>query len=194
MLDHSNTQQTFTYSNSTIDILEQGGECIQNKKSERTASQIAKSKIDLSISLKKNENMIAVSGIVTRLDELNNKEAEVNNRLELMPKQRGLPYISYCETIDPDKHLNESNLHLNSYGIRVFAENGVSSTRILNINREQRKSMSAENVDVADTPEPANTILKNLRLANVNHLICAQLKINSVRNKFESLKDIVIDL
>ena len=193
MLDHSNTQQTFTYSNSTIDILEQGGECIQNKKSERTASQIAKSKIDLSISLKKNENMIAVSGIVTRLDELNNKEAEVNNRLELMPKQRGLPYISHCETIDPDKHLNESNLHLNSYGIRVFAENGVSSTRILNINREG-KSMSAENVDVADTPEPANTILKNLRLANVNRLICAQLKINSVRNKFESLKGIVIDL
>ena len=193
MLDHSNTQQTFTYSNSTIDILEQGGQCIQSKKSERTASQIAKSKIDLSISLKKNENMIAVSGIVTRLDELNNKEGEVNNRLELMPKQRGLPYISHCETIDPDKHLNESNLHLNSYGIRVFAENGVSSTRILNINRE-RKSMSAENVDVADTPEPANTILKNLRLANVNRLICAQLKINSVRNKFESLKDIVIDL
>ena len=193
MLDHSNTQQTFTYSNSTIDILEQGGECVQNKKSEQTASQIAKSKIDLSISLKKNENMIAVSGIVTRLDELNNKEAEVNNRLELKPKQRGLPYISHCETIDPDKHLNESNLHLNSYGIRVFAENGVSSTRILNINRE-RKSMSAENVDVADTPEPANTILKNLRLANVNRLICAQLKINSVRNKFESLKDIVIDL
>ena len=92
-------------------------------KTERTASQIAKSIIDLSISLKKNGNMIAVSGIVPRLDELNNKAAEVNNRLELMRKKRGLPYISHCETIDPNKHLNESNLHLNSYGIRVFAEN-----------------------------------------------------------------------
>ena len=92
-------------------------------KTERTASQIAKSIIDLSISLKKNGNMIAVSGIVPRLDELNNKAAEVNNRLELMCKQRGLPYISHYETIDPNKHLNESNLHLNSYGIRVFAEN-----------------------------------------------------------------------
>ena len=92
-------------------------------KTERTASQIAKSIIDLSTSLKKNENMIAVSGIVPRLDELNNKAAEVNNRLELMCKQRGFPYISHCETIDPNKHLNESNLHLNSYGIRVFAEN-----------------------------------------------------------------------
>ena len=92
-------------------------------KTERTASQIAKSIIDLSISLKKNGNMIAVSGIVPKLDELNSKAAEVNNRLELMCKQRGLPYISHYETIDPQKHLNESNLHLNSYGIRVFAEN-----------------------------------------------------------------------
>ena len=89
-------------------------------KTERTARQITKSIIDLSISLKKNGNMIAVSGIVPRLDELNNKAAEVNNRLELMCKQRGLPCICHCETIDPNKHLNESNLHLNSYGIKSF--------------------------------------------------------------------------
>ena len=92
-------------------------------KTKRTASQIAESIIDLSISLKKNGNMVAVSGIVPRLDELNNKAAEVNNRLELMCKQRDLPYISHCETIYPNRHLNESNLHLNSYGIRAFAEN-----------------------------------------------------------------------
>ena len=49
-------------------------------KTERATSQIAKSVIDLSISLKKNENMIAVSGIVPRLDELNNKATEVNNQ------------------------------------------------------------------------------------------------------------------
>ena len=67
--------------------------------------------------------MIAVSGIVPRLDALNKKAAEVNNHLELICKQRSLPYISYYETIDPNRHLNESNLHLHSYGIRVFAEN-----------------------------------------------------------------------
>ena len=55
-------------------------------------------------------------------DVLNSKAAEVNIRLELVGKQRGLPHISHCETIDLNKHLNESNLHLNSYGIRVFAE------------------------------------------------------------------------
>ena len=64
--------------------------------------------------------MIAVSGIVPRVDELNNNVAEVNNRLELMCKQRGLPYISHYETIDPSKHLNQSNLHLNSYGLEFL--------------------------------------------------------------------------
>ena len=34
-------------------------------------------------------------------------------------------------------------------------------------------------------------MFKNLRLANVNRLICTQLNINSIRNKFESLKEIV---
>ena len=67
---------------------------------------------------------------------------------------------------------------------------GNSSTRTLNINHEC-ESMSTQNIDVTDSPDSANTILKNLRLANVNRLICAQLNINSIRNKFESLKEIV---
>ena len=104
--------------------------------------------------------------------------------------------------------MNESNLHLNSYGIRGFAENkksnrkkpvfrishmhgtGNSSTRTLKINREC-EPMSAKNIDVTDSPDSANTILKHLRFKNVNRLICAQLNINSIRNKFESLKEIV---
>ena len=40
--------------------------------------------------------------------------------------------------------------------------------------------MSAKNVSVADSPDSANTILKNLRLVNINRLICAQLNINSI--------------
>ena len=65
---------------------------------------------------------------------------------------------------------------------------GISSTRILNINREC-ESMSEENVDVADSSDSANTSLKNLRLANVNRLICAQLNVNSNGIKVESLKE-----
>ena len=67
---------------------------------------------------------------------------------------------------------------------------GNSSTRTLKINREC-EPVSAKNIDVTDSPDSANTILKTLRLKNVNRLICAQLNINSIRNKFESLKEIV---
>ena len=37
----------------------------------------------------------------------------------------------------------------------------------------------------------ASRILKNLRIANVNRLICAQLNIYSIRNKSKSLKEFV---
>ena len=37
----------------------------------------------------------------------------------------------------------------------------------------------------------AHRILKNLRIANVNHLICAQLNIYSISNKSKSLKEFV---
>ena len=51
--------------------------------------------------------MITASGIVPRLDELNNKATKKNNRLELMCKKSSLPHISPCETSDPNKHWNE---------------------------------------------------------------------------------------
>ena len=57
---------------------------------------------------------------------------------------------------------------------------GISSTGILNINCGC-ESMSAENLDDTDSPDSADTILKNLRLANVNRLICEQLNINSIK-------------
>ena len=53
-------------------------------RSEKTASQIARSITELATSLKDNDNSVIVSGIVPRNDNLNNKATEVNNRLLLM--------------------------------------------------------------------------------------------------------------
>ena len=89
-------------------------------RTENTASQIAKATIDLATSLKNDDNTVTVSGIVPRLDDLNN---EVNRRLVLMCKERNISFLSHDESIDPSKHLNESKLHLNSNGIKIFAEN-----------------------------------------------------------------------
>ena len=92
-------------------------------RTKNTASQIAKATIDLAISLKDDDNTVTVSGIVPRLDDLNNKANEMNRRLVLMCKERNISFLSHDESIDPSKHLNESKLHLNSNGIKIFAEN-----------------------------------------------------------------------
>ena len=47
-------------------------------RAEKTSSQIAKSIIGLTTSLKNNGNSVIVSGIVPRFDNLNNKATEVN--------------------------------------------------------------------------------------------------------------------
>ena len=79
--------------------------------------------MDLKTSLKSNGNSVIVSGIVSRFDNLNNKTNELNNRLLLMCSERNIPFISHSESIDSSKHLNQSKLHLNFNGVKVFAEN-----------------------------------------------------------------------
>ena len=91
--------------------------------SERTASQIAKSRIDLGQPLKTDTNTITISLIVPRYDNLNNKASEVNGRLVNMCKKRNISYIDHVDAISPEHHLNESHLHLNSYGTIEFAKN-----------------------------------------------------------------------
>ena len=91
--------------------------------SEKTASQISNSTIDLANSLKNETNNIHVSLIVPRNDNLNNKVNEVNNRLINMCEQRNIKIINHSDTIDRSRHLNESHLHLNRYGTVEFAKN-----------------------------------------------------------------------
>ena len=125
-----------------------------------------------------------------------------------MCKERNISFPSHDESIDPSKHLNESKLHLNSNGIKIFAEN--FSRFLVKLNwRQQRKTNLNTSISLdldkkshsCETPNKGSTesaqtgdpkeILKNLRLKNVNRLICAQLNINSLRNKFDSLINII---
>ena len=53
-------------------------------RTENSASQVAKATIDLATSLNNGDNTVTVSGIVPRLDDLNNKATEVNRGLVLM--------------------------------------------------------------------------------------------------------------
>ena len=89
--------------------------------SERTISQIARSIIELALSLKSKDNKISVSLIVPRNDNLNNKASEVICRLVHMCAERNIPYIDHTNSIQPKNHLNESKLHFNKYGTIAFA-------------------------------------------------------------------------
>ena len=126
-----------------------------------------------------------------------------------MCKERNISFLSHDESIDPSKHLNESKLHLNSNDVKVFAEN--FSRFLVKLNCRQDRKTNLNNTSIyldldkkshgCETPNRGSTesaqtddpkeVLKNLRLKNVNRLICAQLNINSLRNKFNSLVDII---
>ena len=87
---------------------------------EKTASQMSRSIIELGTSLKNDTNTVSISAIVPRSDELDNKASEVNNRLILMYHERNIPFLSLSNIINTSKHLNESKLHFNRQGMRVF--------------------------------------------------------------------------
>ena len=98
--------------------------CKQKRlKTEATASQIAKARVDPVTFLKNDGDTKTVSSNVSRLDELNNKANEVNCHLVPVCKERNITFLSLDESIDPSKHLNESKLYLKSNGIKIFAEN-----------------------------------------------------------------------
>ena len=70
-------------------------------RSDRTASQIARSIIKLALSLKSQDNKISISLIVPKNENLNNKASEVNNRLIHMCAERNIPYINHANSIQP---------------------------------------------------------------------------------------------
>ena len=78
--------------------------------------------MNLTISLKSNDSLVIVSGIVPRFDNLNNEATEVNNRLVLICAERNIPFISHIESIDSSKHLNDNKLYLSFNDVKVFAE------------------------------------------------------------------------
>ena len=51
------------------------------------------------------------------------KAQEVNSRLINMCGERDIAFIDHADTIDAERHLNESKVHLNRSGTIEFAKN-----------------------------------------------------------------------
>ena len=67
--------------------------------SERTVSQIARSIVELALTLKCADNKKSISLIVPMNDNLNNKTNEVNCHLTYMCAERNIPYIDHTNSI-----------------------------------------------------------------------------------------------
>ena len=68
------------------------------------------------------ENEIAVSGIISRRDQLNEMAEMVNVLLYEKTTELGIGFISH-ENIKTDTHLNPKGLHLNHQGTILLSEN-----------------------------------------------------------------------
>ena len=82
----------------------------------RYQGQISRSNIDLAPCLKSETNTVTISLIVPRNDSLNNKAQEVDSRLINMYGEHDITYIDHTDTIDIERHLNKSKVHLNKSG------------------------------------------------------------------------------
>ena len=91
-------------------------------RSEAKPAEIADNIIQLAVTLKSEENEVAVSSIVERGDKFNGKGIEVNSILKLKSTQFNIAFIEHKE-IKQNLHLNGSALHLNPDGVNVLNRN-----------------------------------------------------------------------
>ena len=100
---YNHVKSTIRDFNSEHIILHVGANTLNYQK---TSRQITRSVINLITSLKTDANIITVSLVAPRGDNLNNVANEVNNNLKNMCGQQNIPFIEYNETFQQGIHLN----------------------------------------------------------------------------------------
>ena len=90
---------------------------------DRSPELIAKSIIDLALTLKSESHDASISIIIVRndCDTLNKKGCEVNAILMEFCKEKNIYLIDNSKKIKP-QHLNKGNLHLNQTGSRLLTD------------------------------------------------------------------------
>ena len=83
--------------------------------SENNPEREAKSIDDVAIGMVSEKRKVTISGIIPRNDKWNKKAQEVNQHLKNICQIASIDYIDNS-SLNPKKHLNNSNLHLNERG------------------------------------------------------------------------------
>ena len=90
---------------------------------DRSPELIAKSIIDLALTLKNESHDVSVSNIIVRNDSdtLNKKGCEVNAVLMEMCREKNIYLIDNSKKVKP-QHINKGKLHLNQKGSRLLSD------------------------------------------------------------------------
>ena len=94
--------------------------------SDRPSNLIAKSIIDLVITLKNNSQNVSISNIIMRNDSFNEKAMEVNGYLKQLCIEKNIFLIDHTKTIH-SRNINRSKLHLNKSGSIILSNNFVKA-------------------------------------------------------------------
>ena len=86
-----------------------------------TPYTIAKSILDLGVAVSSETTVVSISGLVPRKDKHEKKRREVNILIQKFCSERNIAFISH-DKINPPKHLNQSKLHLNKSGNKLFTK------------------------------------------------------------------------
>ena len=157
---------------------------------DRSPELIAKSIIDLALTLKSKSHDVSVSNIIVRNDSdtLNKKGCEVNAILMELCKEKNIYLIDHSKKIKP-QHLNKGKLHLNQKGSRLLSD--IFLKEISHVFNRTENSDSEECISnlalKGQKIIDCKSSLKTIRDDSLNKLIFAHLNINSIRNKFEEL-------
>ena len=115
MVDYINPTRKF---NSELYILHCGTNDLRTGKNPEI---IADDIVQLALSLKKDDNEVALSSIIPRKDKFNDKGIKVNDCLRLRTQQFNLGFIEHTNI--EKYHLNGSGLHLTEDGDTVLKNN-----------------------------------------------------------------------
>ena len=133
---------------------------------------------------------IALSSIIHRSDhDFEDKINETNRKLENLCKGKGMIFINNSN-ID-STCLNRSKLHLNKSGTSLLIKNfskAVNSAWLINGN-DNDEVLNLTNSSIVSFSSMSH--LRNLRSKNAGNIIFSYLNINSIRNKFENLCELV---
>ena len=160
---------------------------------DRLPELIAKSIIDLALTLKNESHDVSVSNIIVRNDSdtLNKKGCEVNAVLMEMCREKNIYLIDNSKKVKP-QHINKGKLHLNQKGYRLLSDMFLKEiSRVFNWQFRMENSDSEECISNLtlkfEKIIDCKSTLKTIRDDNLNKVIFAHLNINSIRNKFEEL-------